>query len=180
MDQQNLIKQGAEAKIFKTTHENRPVIIKERLVKSYRHPDLDLKLTKARINQESRCLSKCLKNGIKTPEVYKVDNLNRSIIMEYIPGPSFRDVIRDSINHGELKDLASQLGAILSKMHDLSIIHGDLTTSNILVLDEKLVMIDFGLSFNSASEEDKAVDLYVLERAFASTHPNSEDLVCSN
>jgi TP53 regulating kinase-like protein len=38
------------------------------------------------------------------------------------------------------------------------------------------VLIDFGLSFQSSLVEDKAVDLYVLERAFASTHPASEPL----
>ena len=38
------------------------------------------------------------------------------------------------------------------------------------------MLIDFGLTFKSASVEDKAVDLYVLERAFLSTHPNAEAL----
>lgn len=32
------------------------------------------------------------------------------------------------------------------------------------------VLIDFGLSYNSVIPEDKGVDLYVLERAFASAH----------
>ncbi|KAJ1879457.1 TP53 regulating kinase, partial [Coemansia sp. S17] len=62
-------------------------------------------------------------------------------------------------------------------MHSFDIIHGDLTTSN-MILDNsnRLVLIDFGLSQISTSTEDKAVDLYVLERAFISTHPNSERL----
>ncbi|GAA6062864.1 hypothetical protein JCM10212_000786, partial [Sporobolomyces blumeae] len=33
------------------------------------------------------------------------------------------------------------------------------------------VLIDFGLSSASPSPEDRSVDLYVLERAFSSTHP---------
>lgn len=37
-------------------------------------------------------------------------------------------------------------------------------------------MIDFGLASVSTLAEDKAVDLYVLERAFASTHPGSDNL----
>jgi TP53 regulating kinase-like protein len=63
-------------------------------------------------------------------------------------------------------------------MHDAGIIHGDLTTSNMMLREskvEKLVFIDFGLSCYSTSDEDKAVDLYVLERALISTHPNSEE-----
>lgn len=38
-----------------------------------------------------------------------------------------------------------------------------------------VVLIDFGLAVQSVQEEDKAVDLYVLERAFASTHPEVEE-----
>lgn len=71
-------------------------------------------------------------------------------------------------------------------MHDAEIVHGDLTTSNIMVRNEDTscslpgvdaVLIDFGLGIMKPSVDDKAVDLYVLERAFASTHPNSEHLV---
>lgn len=65
-------------------------------------------------------------------------------------------------------------------MHDEDVIHGDLTTSNMLVrrgpetTQSHLILIDFGLSYISALPEDKGVDLFVLERAFLSTHPNTE------
>ena len=39
--------------------------------------------------------------------------------------------------------------------------------------------MDFGLAYQSSLVEDKAVDLYVLERAFSSTHPDSEPLFAS-
>ncbi|KAI8325929.1 TKL family protein kinase [Martensiomyces pterosporus] len=69
------------------------------------------------------------------------------------------------------------VGRILLKMHSANIVHGDLTTSNMIVDKAgEIVLIDFGLSHISPSVEDKAVDLYVLERAFVSTHPNSEQL----
>ena len=93
-------------------------------------------------------------------------------------------------------------------MHSVNVVHGDLTTSNMMLrranpakrrakgdhaatpqgvadaistlsLDiskDSLVLIDFGLASVSSLSEDKAVDLYVLERAFASTHPSSEHL----
>ena len=69
-------------------------------------------------------------------------------------------------------------------MHSHNIIHGDLTTSNMLLrtpvnLSERpadIVMIDFGLGYCESVAEDKGVDLYVLERALLSTHPNTEVL----
>ncbi|KIM51686.1 hypothetical protein SCLCIDRAFT_1224240 [Scleroderma citrinum Foug A] len=74
--------------------------------------------------------------------------------------------------------LMSMIGVEIAKMHLADIIHGDLTTSNMMLRRETndLVLIDFGLAFHSTLVEDKAVDLYVLERAFASTHPDSEPL----
>ena len=42
-------------------------------------------------------------------------------------------------------------------------------------LDGEIVLIDFGLAMQSVQDEDRAVDLYVLERAFGSTHPRQED-----
>lgn len=70
------------------------------------------------------------------------------------------------------------IGVQLAKLHLADIIHGDLTTSNMILRPRtptpELVLIDFGLSYVSNLVEDKAVDLYVLERAFSSTHPDSE------
>lgn len=75
----------------------------------------------------------------------------------------------------ELEEIASQMGSVIGRMHQNSIIHGDLTTSNILLKFESdkiwvLYLIDFGLSYTKCSDEDKAVDLYVLERALTSKH----------
>lgn len=83
-------------------------------------------------------------------------------------------------------DLMKQIGEKIAILHNNDIIHGDLTTSNILIksidfnnlktsLDFTLYFIDFGLSFQRNTVEDKAVDLYVLEKAFLSTHPQREN-----
>lgn len=78
-----------------------------------------------------------------------------------------------------LDELAVRIGQAIAKLHKASIIHGDLTTSNFMVRDHNLsvVVIDFGLSYNSTLAEDRAVDLYVLERAFLSTHTEMTDYV---
>ncbi|XP_019365400.1 PREDICTED: TP53-regulating kinase isoform X2 [Gavialis gangeticus] len=123
--------------------------------------------------------------GISAPVVYFVDYVSNCIYLEDIVGSmTVRDYIisvqqREKDASG-LFTLAEKIGEVLARMHDEDLIHGDLTTSNILLRPpaEKLdlVLIDFGLSFISGLPEDKGVDLYVLEKAFLSTHPNTETL----
>ncbi|KAI8594773.1 kinase-like domain-containing protein [Dissophora ornata] len=173
-----LIKQGAEAKVYLVPFCQRQAIIKERFAKTYRHPTLDKKLTSRRVTQEARCLYRCQKALIDTPTVYMVD-LDKSLIyMEYIEGTSVRDylVTEEAHTPEAQKRVAVEIGHALGRMHNIDVIHGDLTTSNLLMRQESgsVVLIDFGLSYVSQLIEDKAVDLYVLERAFTSTHPNTE------
>ncbi|ORX73197.1 TP53-regulating kinase-like protein [Linderina pennispora] len=174
-DQQEVLRQGAEARIYKTEFEGKPAIAKQRFSKKYRHPELDHKLTKGRLNQEARSLQRCRDNGIKVPRVYHTDKAAATLTIEFIAGPTLKEWVFANTDDQLLKDQMEALGRILNKMHMHNIIHGDLTTSNAIVDQQgELVLIDFGLSQVSPSAEDKAVDLYVLERAFISTHPNSE------
>ena len=182
-----LIKQGAEAKIYTGTFEAKKVIAKERFKKTYRHPDLDKSLTSKRIKNEFKLLEKASKLGIDVPKVYKTDLNTGIIIMEYIENSlTCKDFIFKKVKSARLNAESSELdddlikifyriGGIIGKLHLKEIIHGDLTTSNILIKDFdsqeiKICFIDFGLSFVSRQLEDKAVDLYVLERALLSTH----------
>ncbi|GAA6225569.1 TP53-regulating kinase [Lates japonicus] len=181
-----LLKQGAEARVYRAEFLGKPAIVKERFPKRYRHPVLDEKLTHRRTVQEVRSILRCRKAGISAPVVYFVDYTSHCIFLEEIVGSStVRDHIvstQQSCKDQELERLAQRMGQILARMHDEDVIHGDLTTSNMLlrrgVKDEEsdLVLIDFGLSYISALPEDKGVDLYVLEKAFLSTHPNTEAL----
>lgn len=91
--------------------------------------------------------------------------------MQYVEGPTLNAYLQQEV---DATDLGFALGVLLGQLHNANIIHGDITTSNILVVEDKLVLLDFGLSSTSALHEDKAVDLYVLERALASTHPQHE------
>ncbi|KAF9179721.1 TP53 regulating kinase [Haplosporangium sp. Z 767] len=173
-----LIKQGAEAKVYLAPFCQRQAIVKERFPKAYRHPTLDKKLTSRRVIQEARCLNRCQKALIDTPTVYMVDVENSLIYMEYIEGTSVRDYLvteKGQTPEAQAK-VAAGIGRALGLMHNIDVIHGDLTTSNLLMRleSEDVVLIDFGLSYVSQLIEDKAVDLYVLERAFTSTHPNTE------
>uniref|UniRef100_A0A3P8WXW5 non-specific serine/threonine protein kinase n=2 Tax=Cynoglossus semilaevis TaxID=244447 RepID=A0A3P8WXW5_CYNSE len=181
-----LLKQGAEARVYRAQFLGKPAIVKERFPKRYRHSVLDEKLTHRRTVQEVRSILRCRKAGIPAPVVYFVDYTSNCIFMEEIlRSTTVRDHIvgaqqSDAGNDVELRLLAQRVGQTLAKMHDEDVIHGDLTTSNMLLRrgpqdkESELVLIDFGLSYISALPEDKGVDLYVLEKAFLSTHPNTE------
>ena len=176
-----LVQQGAEARVYRSDFFGKPAIVKQRFVKAYRVPSLDQKLTQRRMSQEVRSMARCRRNGIRAPAVYHLDLKERTIHMEDIEGVSLKEFIRsvDRASEGvALSELVREIGRILARMHDCDVVHGDLTTSNMIYQPERghLTLIDFGLSCVSALAEDKGVDLYVLERAFLSTHPNTEQL----
>ncbi|KAK7392958.1 hypothetical protein VNO78_21408 [Psophocarpus tetragonolobus] len=171
-----LLKQGAEARVFDSSFVGRRCVVKERFSKKYRHPTLDSKLTLRRLNAEARCVTKARKLGVCTPVLYAVDPMLHTLTFEYVEGPSVKDVFLEFGSRGVDKEymdnIASQIGDAIGKLHDGGLVHGDLTTSNMLLRNgtNQLVLIDFGLSFTSTLPEDKAVDLYVLERAILSMH----------
>lgn len=178
----HLLKQGAEARLYTGTFLGQPAIVKERFSKTYRHPELDSMLTRERFKAEARALLKCKALGVRVPTMYLCDNETSLLVMEHMVGAlTARDYINTAIQAKDeeaLQRIAGLLGELVGRLHTGGLIHGDITTSNILVEkveeDTRLVLIDFGLSFQEGTAEDKGVDLYVLERAFLSTHPNTE------
>jgi TP53 regulating kinase-like protein len=171
-----IIKQGAEAKLYTGTFNGSPCLIKERFVKNYRLPELDKTLTKQRLKAEQKTAKRCEDCKVKVPKLLHVDFNERKVYMEYfdkaITAKEF--IIEIQKDEAEIKKLCQRIGSVVGTMHENNIIHGDLTTSNVLIDkngdDYELIMIDFGLSSYSTSHEDKGVDLYVLERALLSTH----------
>ncbi|NWU90904.1 PRPK protein, partial [Upupa epops] len=180
-----LVQLGAEAHVYRGLFLGRPVVAKIRVPKRYRHPALEERLSRRRMAQEARSLLRCRRAGIPAPVVYFVDYVTNSIYLEDIADSvtvqdHIYSVQQSRNDTSSLLPLAEKMGELLAKMHDEDLIHGDLTTSNILLRPplEKLdlVIIDFGLSFISGLPEDKGVDLYVLEKAFLSIHPNTEGM----
>ena len=175
-----MIKQGAEARVYVGRFLERDVIIKERFPKSYRVPALDQKLTKNRMGQEARSMARSRRHGVRAPAVYHLDFERRLIFMEYITeGMLMKEYINSVVSDRDaVVEMMRMIGSVLARLHDANVIHGDLTTSNMIVetLSKQITLIDFGLSYVSALPEDKGVDLYVLERAFLSTHPSTETL----
>ncbi|KNZ63349.1 uncharacterized protein VP01_1156g6 [Puccinia sorghi] len=188
-----LIKQGAEAKVYtvelvKATEERAgtTVLLKYRFPKTYRHPTLDGQLTKNRLTFEARSLTRALKSGVRVPILKALDLDHGWLMLEWIEGISVREWLQTHQQRVDSRDemiqILSDAGGQIAKLHGADIIHGDLTTSNMMLrpspVSLQVVMIDFGLSSVTSLVEDKAVDLYVLERAFLSTHsdPNISSL----
>lgn len=166
-----LIAQGAESRLWETTFLQHEVIIKERFSKGYRAEELDKKLTLTRLKQESRGLIRCRKLGVLTPVLYFIDYNTSSLYLQKIKGQTVRDVLNNGLDPIKLEEICKKIGTAIAKLHDGNLNHGDLTTSNMMIQqDEALVFTDFGLSYFSNEMEDKAVDLYVLERAIMSAH----------
>ncbi len=159
-----LIAQGAEAKLYK--EEN--TIIKERIKKSYRHEEIDSRIRKTNTRREYKLLNKASKI-INVPKILDYNEKEYKITMEFIPGLTLRDALDNTPTKKRL-ELCEQLGKEIARLHNKGIIHGDLTTSNFILKEDKIYFIDFGLGFHSTKIEDKAVDLHLLRQAFESKH----------
>lgn len=159
---EKIIAQGAEALLIRKDDS----LIKRRIKKSYRQKELDEKLRFGRTRRESKLLEKASKI-INAPEVKKTskDEIN----MQFIDGERLSDHL-DDFPLAKSLSICKQLGEEIALLHNNNIIHGDLTTSNMILKKEKIYFVDFGLGFISGKIEDKAVDLHLLRQAFESKH----------
>ena len=153
-----ILAQGAEAIIERTGDS----VSKIRIDKKYRLPEIDSVLRKQRTRREANILFKVNNLGISCPKVISVSEKTMTIELEFLSGKKARDVFNAV--------LAREIGRIVGQLHSNDVVHGDLTTSNFLLCDGKMFVIDFGLSFVSSKVEDKAVDLHVLSQALESKH----------
>ncbi|MCW4050014.1 MAG: Kae1-associated kinase Bud32 [Candidatus Bathyarchaeota archaeon] len=166
---EELIARGAEADLVLRDWNGLMVIVKTRKPKKYRHPELDYRLRKTRTNHESSIICKAKESGVPTPLLYQVDNENAVIVMEYVEGTKIRDLV-DCLTDEERMSLFVQIGRHAGQLHRAGIIHGDLTTSNIIKSGDRVVFIDFGLSEVSYEVEKRGVDLNLMNRMLTSTH----------
>lgn len=158
---ENIIQQGAEATI--SLNETNNTILKKRLKKSYRIPEIDNKIIKRRTKAEAKIINK-LQSIINVPKI--ISSNYDEISMEYIKGLK----LSDHLETQDYKEISIQIGHILTKLHNQDLVHGDLTTSNMILKDNKVFLIDFGLGFHSNKNEDKAVDLHLLKEALVAKH----------
>lgn len=162
---------GAESKLFLKKWFDLPALHKVRFPKSYRIKELDFQFRKSRTIHEAKLLAKAKEAGVRTPIIFEIDILNTTLVLEFIDGEILKTLL-PKVSKKAILEICEQLGEDIGKLHNAGIIHGDLTTSNIIKSpDEKqLAFVDFGLGYISDRLEDFGIDLFLLERAFRNTH----------
>lgn len=143
------------------------VVRKWRTPKSYRLPELDEQIRRERTIREARLTSEARRCGVPTPIIKDV--LKFDLIIEHISGQKLKDVITPS--------LSEQVGEMVGRLHNAGIIHGDLTTSNMILRNRRIYLIDFGLAFHEGSVEAQGVDVHVYFQTLESTHDRPEELM---
>lgn len=164
-----ILYQGAESIVYLGTFEDQESVVKERIKKGYRIRELDEELRKLRTRKEVKLLTEVRKLGIATPRIFHVDEKEHKIIMENVRG----DRLKEYLNTLTLEKAAViyfQLGTQIGKLHSHDIVHGDLTTSNMILKGDNIYFIDPSLGEFTRRIEDKAVDMKLLKEAIKSTH----------
>jgi len=160
-----LLKKGAEADLYQTEWQNSKAILKIRKIKKYRNSLLDSKIRKQRTIKESQMLSLVKSYGVPAPLVYFVNLEKTSITMQEIPGTPVHD-----LSESKIIELSKEIGRLVGTLHKNGIMHGDLTTSNFILFQKTVFVIDFGLSQISIKPEDHAVDLRLIKEILNSAH----------
>ncbi|TFG15253.1 Kae1-associated serine/threonine protein kinase [Candidatus Thorarchaeota archaeon] len=171
----DIIALGAESEITRITIWGHTYVAKRRPRKPYLLSELDTYLRASRTARECKSLNIARSLGIPTPAVHSVDMQNYTLILDHIAGKQLKEAV-GQVSPSLLRRLCNQFGSLIGKLHDGNLVHGDPTTSNVII-DKKsrLWMIDFGLSEFNADTEMKGVDLHLIRRAFETTHWTHQD-----
>jgi len=175
LEKLRLIAKGAEADLWLDPEWNgRRVLIKRRGEKRYRHPDLDRAIRRSRTIHEADIIHRAKGAGVPTPVLYQVDPSGATIIMQYVEGDKVRDIV-SSLGNDERAELFRLIGVQAGRLHRSGIIHGDMTTSNMIRSEGTVVFVDFGLGELSSEAEKRGVDLHLMRRMLTSTHLEHAD-----
>jgi len=164
-----LLKKGAEASLFLADWHDRRVIVKTRFPKKYRPVELDMKIRSYRTVHEPQLMHEAKKAGVPTPTIFLVDVKNAVIIMEFIEGKQIKQLL-GNLSKKEREEVCARIGEFIGKLHMHGVIHGDLTTSNMILCSDKVFFVDFGLGEKTMELESRGVDLHLMKRALQSTH----------
>ena len=162
-----MLQKGAEAELFETEFMGAKALLKKRVPKAYRVKELDEELRVQRTRKEAKLLVEAKEAGVRTPLVYSVHPKKGILLMEFLEGLK----LKDALNEANCAELCAVIGRDMALMHEAAIIHGDLTTSNMVLMQgSKVGYIDFGLGKTSDELEERAVDLLNFKKTFSATH----------
>lgn len=166
-----MIARGAEAILYMDSWEGQKVLVKERVKKGYRIKQIDEKIRRERTKKEVKLLTGARKIGVSTPQILHIDKKECKIIMQFIDGIRIKEFLNTASDE-KIEKICEDVGRLVGKLHAANIVHGDLTTSNMILCktDNKIYFIDFGLGDFSRRIEDRGVDMLLLRNAVKATH----------
>ncbi len=153
-----LVGEGAEARIYESRFLGEKVLVKKRIEKNYRVKELDDKIRRDRTKKEARILSSLFISGVNCPELRFCDADDFSVFFTFIGGRLARSLKLE-------RDFFKKAGKQLALMHESGVVHGDFTTSNLIVSKGNVYVIDFGLSDFSSVLEEQATDLLLFKKS---------------
>jgi Kae1-associated kinase Bud32 len=166
----HLLYRGAEADVIQGKWQGIDAVYKVRKPLRYRLPVLDEAIRRQRTLREAEMIHQAKEAGVVSPFLYDVNVPSSTLVMEYIRGVRVKDLI--TTPDVDAEKVFYEFGRDVAKLHVARIMHGDLTTANVVRRDGKLVFIDFGLSIRSERLEDHAVDLRLIKETLVGAHPS--------
>ena len=139
----------------------------------YRLPVLDEIVRRQRTMREAGMLRSARLAKVAAPHLYNVGLSNSTLIMEYVPGSRLKDVA--STTDPDAMALFEKLGTSVGRLHSAGVVHGDITTANVIVRDRETILLDFGLAAHSFKVEDHAVDVRLIKETLKGAHPSVAD-----
>jgi len=170
---EKLIKKGAEAEIYLSTYMGREAVIKRRIIKAYRIKEIDEELRRLRTKKEALLMAEARKGGVAVPVIYDIDLKKMEITMQYVRGKRIKDCL-DAMDEKMQKEICKKIGESIAFLHENGIVHGDITTSNLILANENIYFIDFGLGEKSRDMEKRGVDMHLLMEALKAAHMNKQ------
>lgn len=164
-----LLYRGAEADIWLGSWQGAEAVFKFRKPLSYRLKELDDSVRRQRTLREAEMLHLAKEAGVGAPFIFAVDVPSATLVMEHVRGERLKDLV-SALSHPDAKRVFEGVGRGIARLHRAGIMHGDLTTANVVMRRGNPIFIDFGLSVRSERLEDQAVDFRLIKETLAGAH----------
>jgi TP53 regulating kinase-like protein len=173
-----LLYRGAEADLLVGDWAGEEAVFKFRKPLPYRLPELDEEIRGQRTIHEAQIIRDARSAGVRVPYLFYASPHESLLVMQHIDGPRLKSFLQSAKSDSE--NVSKEFGMAVGKLHRAGLMHGDLTTSNVIVGDEGVYLIDFGLATHSLKLEDHAVDLRLIKETLVGAHSDVSSSVMSS